>query len=269
MDSGFIALHLSKILVTIATVLGLAWIAERVSTKAAGILAGFPLGTAIALVYFGIEQDANFAAQSAGHALLGFVATQAMTTVYWACLRFHRHLIIAPIAGVTAFVLSNGLLSLATGGLLNNLLIAVLATIGFGLCYRLIPAQNIQQAIKLSTMAVVVRGLISAVCVVLVTMVAYLGSSTLAGLFAAFPITFFPLLFIIHFSYGKQPVYTLIKYYPLGLGSLITHCLVVALTYGRWGVTAGTLAGLLSATLYLLIYQQIRKFWPPAQQKTT
>ena len=264
MDLSFIALHLSKILVTIATVLGLAWIAERVSTKAAGILAGFPLGTAIALAYIGIEQNTHFAAESAGHALLGFIAAQTMTTVYWACLGLRWHLVVAPVAGILAFILSNGLLSLIAGDLWRNLLIAALATIGFGVWYRLIPAQNIQQPVKLSTLAVVVRSLISSVCVVLVTLLAYYGSSTLAGLFAAFPITFFPLLFIIHCNYGRQPVYTLIKYYPLGLGSLIIHSLVVALTYDRWGVTAGTLMGLLSAALYLAGYQQLRKFWTRA-----
>jgi len=264
MDFGFFTLHLSKILVTTATVLGLAWIAERVSTKAAGILAGFPLGTAIALAYIGIEQKPQFAAESAGHALLGFIAAQVMTTVYWICLGLRWHLLMAPIAGILAFILSNGLLSLVAGGIWRNLLLSVLATIGFSVWYRLIPAQNIQLAIKLSATAVVVRSLISSVCVVLVTLLAYLDSSTIAGLFAAFPITFFPLLFIIHFSYGKLPVYTLIKYYPLGLGSLIIHSLVVALTYDRWGVTTGTLAGLLCASLYLACYHQLRRFWTKA-----
>ncbi len=259
-DVSDLAIQLSKILVTVATVMGLAWIAERVSTRVAGILAGFPLGTAIALAYIGIEQSPEFAAISARHTLLGFIAAQAMTTFYWFGLKSRYHVVIAPLAGIAAFAIANGLLSLCSSDLASNFVLVVLATIGFGFWYRMIPAQNIQQAINLSTLAVLVRGTISALCVVAVTLLAYLGSSTIAGLFAAFPITFFPLLFIIHVNYGPQPVYTLIKYYPLGLGSLIIYSLLVAMTYDVWGITTGTLLGLVGAVAYLATYHQLRKW---------
>ncbi|WP_020405137.1 hypothetical protein [Hahella ganghwensis] len=255
-----LAIQLSKILITIATVMGLALIAERVSTRVAGILAGFPLGTAIALAYIGIEQGADFAAVSARHTLLGFISAQAMTTLYWFCLRFRFNIILAPAAGILAFVITNGLLSLCSGDLATNFVLVVLATIGFGFWYRIIPDQNIQQPIRLSHLAVLIRGTISAFCVISVTLLAYLGSSTVAGLFAAFPITFFPLLFIIHLNYGTQPVYTLIKYYPLGLGSLIIYSLLVALTYSSWGILAGTAFGLAGAIAYLAVYHQLRRW---------
>ncbi|OZG74619.1 hypothetical protein BTA51_06395 [Hahella sp. CCB-MM4] len=264
-DASDMAIQLSKILVTIATVMGLAWIAERVSTRVAGVLAGFPLGTAIALAYIGIEQGPEFAAVSARHTLLGFIAAQVMTTFYWLCLRFRYHVVIAPAAAVAAFAVTNGLLSLISGDLASNFVLVVLATIGFGFWYRIIPNQNIQQAINLSTLAVLVRGAISACCVVAVTLLAYLGSSTIAGLFAAFPITFFPLLFIIHINYGQQPVYTLIRYYPLGLGSLIIYSLLVALSYDSWGIAAGTAIGLAGAIAYLGAYHQLRK-WLSAER---
>ncbi|PIQ38778.1 MAG: hypothetical protein COW58_15430, partial [Thalassolituus sp. CG17_big_fil_post_rev_8_21_14_2_50_53_8] len=60
-----IVLLLAKILVTFLTVVLLAKVAERMSPRHAGLLAGFPLGTAIALYFFGWQQGPQFAADSA------------------------------------------------------------------------------------------------------------------------------------------------------------------------------------------------------------
>ena len=57
-----------------------------------------------------------------------------------------------------------------------------------------------------------------------------------AGLFSAFPTALFPLMLIVHLTYDKAHVHTIIKNFPLGLGSLIVYCGTVALGYPGVGV---------------------------------
>lgn len=59
------SLLLAKIATAIIAVVGLSLVAERVSPRVAGILSGYPLGTAIALFFIGIELGEPFAAASA------------------------------------------------------------------------------------------------------------------------------------------------------------------------------------------------------------
>ncbi|RMF14913.1 MAG: hypothetical protein D6758_10640, partial [Gammaproteobacteria bacterium] len=102
-----------------------------------------------------------------------------------------------------------------------------------------------------------VRALVSAAIVLAVTGAAQWVGPDWAGLLSAFPITFFPMLVLIHAGYGPHPVRTLARYYPAGLGALITHATVVALAYPVWGVGWGTAAALILATVYVLLYQQL------------
>src|SRR5690554_7431948 len=58
---------------------------------------------------------------------------------------------------------------------------------------------------------------------------------------AAFPVTMFPFLVILHLTHGPGPVATVIKHYPAGLGSLLSYTLCVSLTYATLGLLWGTL----------------------------
>ena len=63
-----------KLIVSIALVLTLSAVAEHVSPKAAGILAGYPAGAAITLFFIGLDISAEFAADSAVYTMMGLVA---------------------------------------------------------------------------------------------------------------------------------------------------------------------------------------------------
>src|SRR5690625_1237741 len=79
--------QLAKLAISIGIVLGLSLVAERVSTRIAGLLAGYPLGTAIALFFIGLEIAPAFAAESAVFSLAGFTATMALGCGYLLCGR--------------------------------------------------------------------------------------------------------------------------------------------------------------------------------------
>lgn len=242
------SLLIIKILVTLATVLALAWLAERVSTRVAGVLAGFPLGTGVALFFLGYEQGPAFAADAARGTLLGFIGAQALALAFAASASAHRATTLAlSILAFAAVALPLSLLNLSlTGSLLASVLFTVLAhrlmrhLADTGIALRRPPGFGVH----------VIRGVISGLIVVAITSAGYWGTATLSGALAAFPITFFPLLAIIFWQHGPAPALTLVKHYPAGLGSLITHTVAVALLYPRLGIGWGTVCALALATLW-------------------
>ena len=70
--------QLAKLAISIGIVLGLSLVAERVSTRIAGLLAGYPLGTAIALFFIGLEIAPVFAAESAVFSLATLTSSQVL-----------------------------------------------------------------------------------------------------------------------------------------------------------------------------------------------
>lgn len=79
----FDILILVKLLITVLLVIILSLIAEHISTRFAGILAGFPTTTVIVLFFIGLEISPSFASESALYNLVGIVATQVFLYCYY------------------------------------------------------------------------------------------------------------------------------------------------------------------------------------------
>lgn len=241
-------LLLIKVVVTLVTVLALAWLAERVSTRVAGVLAGFPLGTGVALFFLGFEQGPAYAADAARGTLLGFIGAQALALAFAASASQHRLNTLA--LSLLAFLAVALPLSLLDLPLWAALPISVLSTIVAHRLMRHLADTAITLRRPPGWGVHILRGIISGLIVVGVTSAAYWGSTTLSGVLAAFPITFFPLLAIVFWQHGPAPAQTLVKHYPAGMGSLITHTVAVALLYPHLGIVIGTLCALALATVW-------------------
>ena len=252
---------LAKVLVTIAIVTGLSVIAERVSPRAAGILAGYPAGSAISLFFIGMELGADFAGASAMYNILGLTALLSFLFIYYqASLRICWFPVLA--ASVTAIggflVVVSGLNALhlpAWGGLL----VSAAAIPLFQRLYQAIPNAQIANRVRLSPRVLLFRAALSAVIILTVTGAAHLVGPNLAGLFSAFPATVFPLLLIIHTTYGARQAHTIIKNVPTGLWSLMLYSLTVSFVYPAFGIFWGTLLAFAVATIYLLGLAAINK----------
>src|SRR3989339_2069366 len=72
-----------KLIVAVAVVIGLSLVAEHSSPRIAGILSGYPTGSAISLFFFGLEINPEFAANSAMYNMIGLVAMQAFIYFYY------------------------------------------------------------------------------------------------------------------------------------------------------------------------------------------
>jgi len=254
--------QLVKIALSIGMVVGLSLIAERSGPRVAGILAGYPLGIAIALFFIGYEIGPEFAARSAVFTQAGLISNLCLTAGYLLGQRLPGRwgLLGGSVLGVTAFLLAASLLQWVPGRLPVQLALTTIAIAWFSFAYRRLPEQTVQR--RPMTLAVMlVRGVVAAAIVVLVTALAHVLPERWAGLLAGFPFTMYPLLVLMHLGYGPRMVTTIIKHYPVGLSSLMVYAAVVALSYAPLGIYRGTALGFLLATVFLLAFVRVRGWW--------
>lgn len=253
---------ISKILVTVLVVLGLAYIAERISAKVAGILAGYPLGIAIVLVFLGLEQGVGFASQAAQYAILGLLANLALALCYWYMAKQARQMVnvgLASSAGLVGFLL----VAYALKEVPETHAVTVPVTlIGLLLATALmlkVPAVAVRTVASLSKRDILFRALVAAGTVVLITGLAEMIGPVWAGLLSGFPVVAFPLFLILHYHHGKSVLTNSIRVYPLGLISLLVYTTSVSLVYPHLGLLWGTLLGFLLASVYILMLPLMQK----------
>ncbi|PMR71042.1 hypothetical protein [Halomonas heilongjiangensis] len=252
--------QLAKLLVSIGMVLGLGAIAVRVSPRVAGLLAGYPLGTAIALFFIGLELSPAFAAESAVHTLAGFTATLALGGGYLLCGRRDGlpGVLAGTAGGLAAFLATSLLLTQVEFTRLGGTLTTLVAIVAFLRLYRRVPDARVAARCTVAWPALVLRALLAAAIIFTITGLAHVLPAAWAGVMAAFPVTMYPFLVILHLTHGAAPVATVIKHYPAGLGSLLAYALCVSLTYDTLGLVLGTLSGFLVATLWLLGWTRLQ-----------
>lgn len=266
MDVPF-AWQIAKLLVSVGVVLGLSLIAERVSTRVAGLLSGYPLGTAIALFFIGLEISPHFAADSAVHTLAGFTATLALGGGYLLCGRSNglRGVLAGTAGGLACWLAVSALLAAVEFNRLGGTVTTLVAILAFTWLYRRVPETRTGARGRFSWLALAFRAALAATIIFLITGLAHVLPSAWAGLLAAFPVTMYPFLVILHLTHGAAPVATVIKHYPAGLGSLLGYALCVSLTYPSLGLALGTLAGFAVATLWLVLWTRIQAWWQRRQ----
>ena len=64
---------------------------------------------------------------------------------------------------------------------------------------------------------------------------------------------------IVHLSYGPDPVRTMIRFFPSGLGALVFYLTVVHALFVPLGVAPATAAGFVAATGYLGVFQRLSR----------
>ncbi len=257
------SLLLIKFVTTTGIVLGLSIIAEHISPRAAGILSGLPLGAAIVIYFVGFEQGTQFAGDTALAMVLGLTASLAFLYAYWiASYRLFPGNNIFKIAKTSLFAISTFL----TMAYLLSLLpqkpeLMITSTLVACVCamilFRKIPNLVVQSKVKLSLKVLSIRAVIAVLIVLLITGFAASLGPQWSGLFASFPITLFPLLIIIHNTYSEGHAWSIIKNFPVGMGSLIIYGICASIYYPLYGINLGTIISMLIAVLYLAIIGKI------------
>jgi hypothetical protein len=248
-----------KLIVSIALVLTLSAVAEHVSPRAAGLLAGYPAGAAITLFFIGLDLGADFAADSAVYTMMGLVATQAFVYCYFkSSLHFNRYTIASSsVAALIGYFMAAWLLHYIRLNKFAAALIPIASVFLFVYLFRQIQNATIRERVKLTPGILCLRALLAGFLILIIIGTAKIVGSRWAGLFSAFPSTLFPLILIVHLAYDKTHVHTIIKNFPMGLGSLITYSLCVSIVYPIWGIYTGTAVSLAAASIYLLGYRLV------------
>jgi hypothetical protein len=253
-----------KIAASILIVVSLSLIAERVGPRAAGIISGYPLGAAITLFFIGIEISPDFAADSAVYTAAGLAATVAFVAGYLLGLGWAKKF--NPVSGIgislipalVAYGLSAWLLSLIPINWIGAVLIATACILSAMWRFRTIANASISEPFRLRFGTTMARAAFAALVILTITTVAQVVGPQWAGFFSAFPSTMMPLLVIVQFTHQPAHVRTIIKNVPRGLQSLLVYVVIVAVTYGRWGIIWGTVSGYAAATLYLLALEYLK-----------
>lgn len=204
----FELIFISKIVVSIFAVLGLSFIAEHVSPKVAGILSGYPLGTAIALFYIGLENGEQFAASSAVFTLSGFSASLVLVYVYYQVslaldnsvkqISVPMNASISSLCSIIAFLFVGLLLTRFELAIIPSVLLSISAIFVFGYLLRKIQDTRVVATTSLKGRGLLLRAIAAAAIVIAITGVAKLIGPNWSGLLSAFPITLFP--FFNHYS---------------------------------------------------------------------
>jgi hypothetical protein len=93
---------------------------------------------------------------------------------------------------------------------------------------------------------------VSTVLVLTVTGLAQAVGVRWAGLFSAFPLVVFPLVLLIHITYGRDQARTVLKNFPRGLWTVLVYSITISWTYDSFGIYTGTAIGYVAATAALL-----------------
>ena len=248
-----------KLIVSIALVLTLSAVAEHVSPRAAGILAGYPAGAAITLFFIGLDINPVFAADSAVYTMMGLVATEVFVYCYFkSSLYFKKFTIVtSSVIACIGYFMVSWLLHYIKLNKFLAALIPIVSIFIFVYLFRQIKNATIQDRVKLTLRILSLRAFLAGFLILIIIGTAKFVGSRWAGLFSAFPSTLFPLILIVHLTYDKAHVHTIIKNFPLGMGSLITYSLCVSIVYPTSGIYVGTAISLAAASIYLLVFRLV------------
>ena len=245
-----------KLFVSVILVLTLSAVAEHVSPRAAGLLAGYPAGAVLTLFFIGMDISPEFAANSAVYTMMGLVGTETFVYCYFkSSLYFKQFTIItSSVLATIGYLIVVWLLQYLNLKPFLAALVPIASIFVFVYFFRTIKNVTIRERVKLTPGILLLRAFLAGFIILAIIATAKLVGSRWAGLLSAFPSTLFPLILIVHLSYDKTHVHTIIKNFPQGLGSLITYTLCVSIAYPASGIYIGTLISLAAASIYLLVY---------------
>ena len=161
--------------------------------------------------------------------------------------------LLSSLCAIFSFFLVSYIFNALNLSKLNILLLTLLSVVFFIFLFRKLPDVKITNKVKLSFKVIFIRAILATLIIVFITSLPQVIGEKWAGFLSGFPITLFPLILIIHITYQKEQVHTIIKNFPKGIGALIIYALSVHTFYPLYDIYLGTLISFVLATVYLFI----------------
>jgi len=254
---------LIKLGVAMFMVIGITWIAERVSSRFAGVLLGFPLGAGVSLLFIGLEQGSEFAAQSGQWTMQGLTPTLLWCLSYQ-LLAVKMRQLSRPVTVFLSLVISLCCYLPATllvtqfspNSFPLRLILTLVSLLFFALIFRRInPASCTIRPLPFSWALLVGRALLTGLIILAITESAAHVGIRWSGVFSAFPATILPVVLILHTHYGSEILCSLFRELPMGMLAIVVFSLAVAWSYPIMGIGLGTISSYAIAGAYLLLYE--------------
>ena len=127
--------------------------------------------------------------------------------------------------------------------------------VGVAVFFRLTPSPAIRHKVPTTALILLSRALFAAVVIVIITAMAKSVGSRWSGIFAAFPTTVLPTVWVLHYHYGSRTISALFREIPLGMLAIVVFSCSVYCTFIQFGVYSGILISYAVAFIYLLLYE--------------
>ena len=246
---------LGKLLVAVAVVLGLSWIAEHVNARIAGVVSGMPLGAFMVFSFVGLELGPGFVAESARFAIPSLIATVAFAFGYVFGSGMGRRFapLSASVMGLAGYFVIAVPLSWIDLGLWPALGLTLPFLIVVAYLARSKETSRIRERVPMTLPRLLFRAGLASGTVVAIAAFADLVGPQWSGLLVGFPMTFLPFLLVIHITYSADQVRTIVRNFPMGLVSLLSFFVIIATLMPRLGLGLGMAAGMGAALAYLIV----------------
>ena len=250
---------LLKVLVTVGMTHGFRWLGSRFGPRWGGMLLALPCFTAVVLLFLGLEQGAEFAGTAAQLGLFGLMGAVVFSMTFAIVQRYCSRLELVLAAALAAYLLA-GTTAMWTvpKQFLPILVSCTIVVIGTSVVTSFLPTAEspVAKTGGSPVRSLVLRSVIPAVAIVVITHLAGCVDHSLVGLLSSFPATFFSVLIVTHLEESPQAAQEMARCFPKGNLSMIGFLTVFGLAapaLGLFGAMAlaypAALAGLVAGHL--------------------
>lgn len=227
-------------------------VAEKLGTRAGGLIANLPANLLISLLFVTFVRDVSYVTEAVLAVPAGLINTTIFLLVFVMCLRWG--LLVASVVSLAAWF-ANALLLNHIGQV--NLLLGILAYVAFVLLV-VIALEKIMTGTQVkalrrqySKLQVAGRALFSGSVVAAVVVVSKFSPPYFTGIFATFPAMLFTTMFILSRSQGTDFARSVGKVLVLTTTNLLIYALAVYVTYPQFGVVFGTIISYLASLAWV------------------
>lgn len=248
-----------KFAVAVGSVVVLSELFERINPKIAGVLSGYPVGVALSLFFFGVENGAEFASRSALFSIVGIATFLSFIGIYFVASRIFTKWVIttSTILATVGFLLFSYALKQIDFGIVSSVVVAVAAITILAILFTRIRIVQTGVSEKITFKSILIKALVAGSIITLVTSIAKVVGPAWAGLLASFPATTLPLMLMVHRKYSTVHLNAFLKYIPISSISIVFYVLAVYHFYPSNGIYVGTLIAYAIATVPILLLYYI------------
>jgi uncharacterized membrane protein (GlpM family) len=263
MEKLFLIQLVTSFVVGGASLALLSLIAERASSKMAGIILSLPLTIAIGLFFTGWIASPEAVADAIViiPAIEAAVMTYTIAYLYLSKIKLPKlwSMIVCTLGGILAWMAVAVPVAIFE---LNSIWISIIIYIFFtGLAYYLITykthTKSNLEPLKYSTGEKVVRAIFGGLIIVVVTYLSKTAGAFWGVMFSAFPAVFSSTLVIVHKNYDSDYLFKVWKNSPIAMNMFLAYGITAMYAFPAFGIWGGTLVCYLVSLVVAVLISKV------------